>query len=141
MKRSILIVESNRAMQFLLTMILEKRYHVRGAQNSRQAMQLFADGYETDLAVLDIASFEAENFELMEHISTSSIFKNMPTIVLCESRNEELKKACLEMGASDFLTKPFDPVYLFEKANQLLAENLPDVLPKRRRIFNNMNIF
>ena len=141
MKRSILIVESNRAMQFLLTMILKKRYHVRSAQNSRQAMQLFASGYETDLAVLDIANFEAENFELMEHISTSSIFKNMPTIVLCESRNEELKKACLEMGASDFLTKQFDPVYLFEKTNQLLAENLPDVLPKRRRIFNNMNIF
>jgi CheY-like chemotaxis protein len=141
MKRSILLIESNRAMQYLLSTILNSKYHIRCTENSRQAMQLFANGYEADLVVLDIADLKTENFELMEHISTSSIFKNVQVIVLSENRNEEFKNVCLEIGASVFLTKPFDPVYLFERTNQLLSENMPDVIPKRRRIFNNMNIF
>ncbi len=128
-------------MQYLLTMILDKKYFVRCAENSRKAMHLFNNGYETDLVIMDIAGIDTENFELMEHIATSSIFKHVPTIVLSENRNDELKKVCIENGASDFLTKPFNPVYLFEKTTQLLSEYMPDVITKRRTIFSNLNIF
>jgi CheY-like chemotaxis protein len=125
MKRSVLIVESNRALQFLLKTLLDKKYSVKCVKNSKQAIQLFALNYETDLVILDMPGIESENFELMEHISTSSVFINTPVIVLSESNEEKLKNACLQIGASYFLTKPFNPVYLFEKANQLLSGNIP----------------
>jgi CheY-like chemotaxis protein len=142
MKRSILTIESSRALQYLITTILNTKYSVRSVQNSRHAMQLFSSGFEADLLILDIPGAETENFELMEHIATSSIFKDLPVIVLSASRNEELKNICLQSGAADFLTKPFDPVYLFERVEQLLSENTPDIMtPKRKKIFNSMNIF
>ena len=81
MKRSILIVESSKAIQYLITTILEPKYVIKSVQNSRHAMQLFSSGYEADLVLLDVPNFETENFELMEHISTSSIFKEVPVIV------------------------------------------------------------
>jgi len=141
MKRSILTVESSKALQYLITTILNTKYSVNSVQNSRLAMQLFSSGYEADLLILDIPGAETENFELMEHIASSSVFKNTPIIVLSANRSVELKNSCLQLGASDFLTKPFDPVYLFERAEQLLSENMPDIIPKRKKIFNNMNIF
>ena len=141
MKKSVLTIESNRALQYLVATVLKTKYPVSSVQNSRHAMQLFSSGYEADLVIIDIPNKDTENFELLDHIVTSSIFKNVPIIVLSASRDEELKNSCLQIGAADFLTKPFDPVYLFERVDQLLSENMPDVISKRRKIFNNMNIF
>jgi CheY-like chemotaxis protein len=141
MKRSILIVESSRALQYLITTILSEKNVVKSVQNSRHAMQLFASGYEANLLILDIPNMESENFEFMEHVATSSIFENIPIIVLSANHSEELKNTCLQLGATCFLAKPFDPVYLFEKVNQLLSVGEPDIVVPRRRVFNNMNFF
>jgi len=141
MKKSVLTIESNRALQYLVATVLKTKYPVSSVQNSRHAMQLFSSGYEADLIIIDIPNKNTENFELLDHIVTSSVFKDVPIIVLSANRDEELKNSCLQIGAADFLTKPFDPVYLFEKVNQLLSENIPDIISKRRRIFNSMNIF
>jgi CheY-like chemotaxis protein len=141
MKKSVLTIESNRALQYLVATVLKSKYPVSSVQNSRHAMQLFSSGYEADLIIIDIPNKNTENFELLDHIVTSSVFKDVPIIVLSANRDEELKNSCLQIGAADFLTKPFDPVYLFEKVNQLLSENIPDIISKRRRIFNSMNIF
>ena len=141
MKKSVLTIESNRALQYLVATVLKTKYLVSSVQNSRHAMQLFSSGYEADLIIIDIPNKNTENFELLDHIVTSSVFKDVPIIVLSANRDEELKNSCLQIGAADFLTKPFDPVYLFERVDQLLSENIPDIISKRRKIFNNMNIF
>lgn len=140
MKRSILTVENNKGLRYLISTILGIKHHVRSVQNSSEAMQLFSLGYEPALAIVDVSSAESENFELLEHICTSSIFNNVPVIVLSANRNEELKAICLEAGAADFFTKPFDPVVLSERASQVLSENAPDITPKKRKIFN-LNMF
>jgi CheY-like chemotaxis protein len=62
---------------------------------------LFSSGYEADLVLLDIPNFETENFELMDHILTSSIFNDVPVLVLSASHSEELKNNCLEAGVAD----------------------------------------
>jgi CheY-like chemotaxis protein len=141
MKKSVLTIESSKALQYLVTTVLDTKYHVSCVQNSRHAMQLLSSGYEAHLVIIDIPNKETENFELMEHIATSSIFKNVSIIVLSASRDEELKNNCLQFGAAVFLTKPFDPVYLSESVDQLLSENIPEITSKRRRIFNSLNIF
>ena len=141
MKKSVLTIESNRALQYLVATVLKTKYPVSSVQNSRHAMQLFSSGYEADLIIIDVPNKNAENFELLDHIITSSVFKDVPVIVLSASHDEELKNSCLQIGAVDFLTKPFDPVYLLERVDQLLSENIPDIISKRRKIFNSMNIF
>ena len=135
------MVESSRALQFLITTILSEKNIVKSVQNSRHAMQLFASGFEASLLIVDIPNMESENFEFMEHITTSSIFENIPVIVLSANADEELKNTCLELGATCFLTKPFDPVYLSEKVNQLLSVGEPDIVVPKRSVFNNMNFF
>jgi len=140
MRRSILTVENNKGLRYLISTILGTKHNVRTVQNSSEAMQLFSVGYEPSLAIVDVSSVESENFELMEHLCTSSMFKNVPVIVLSANRDEELKAVCLEAGATDFFTKPFDPVMLSERASQVLSENAPDITPKKRKIFN-LNMF
>jgi CheY-like chemotaxis protein len=142
MKRSILVIEENRSLRYLITTLFTNIYIVRSVENNRQAMLLFNSGYNADLIILDVADMKSENLELLEHVSTSSIFSNVPVIVLSSSHDEDLKNICLQSGANDFLTKPFNPVYLFEKADELLlSEHIPDVIHKRKRLFSNLNIF
>ncbi len=140
MRRSILTVENNKGLRYLISTILGTKHSVRTVQSSSEAMQLFSVGYEPCMAIVDVPSAESENFELMEHICTSSMFKNVPVIVLSANRDEALKAVCLEAGATDFFTKPFDPVMLSERASQVLSENAPDITPKKRKIFN-LNMF
>jgi CheY-like chemotaxis protein len=142
MKRSVLIIEASKSLRYLLTTILSDKYSVTAVQTSYQAMQLFADNDGINLIVLDISSDKSENMELLEHISTSSILGNIHTVVLSNNNEESLKDSVMELGASAFLKKPFDPVVLKKKIDELLSEETPQIIHKKRNVFNlNINLF
>ncbi len=140
MKRSILTVEDCKALRYVITTILNNKYSVTTVPTGFDAMQVLSSSYEADLIILDIPSGESGNYELMEHISSSSVLKDIPVVVLSKSNDGLLKDKVLELGASMFFTKPFDPVFLTEKIDELLQQDKPQVVQKKRKRFN-LNIF
>ena len=101
---TILLVDDEESIQTLLTYPLERDgYRVVQARNGEEALELF-DGDDFELVVLDVMLPRLDGLEVCKRIRAKS---NVPIIMLT-ARGEELDKVLgLELGADDYITKPF----------------------------------
>ncbi len=103
----VLIVDDQEINRDVLGMILEDDYEIIYATNGREALQMIEE-YRDRLSVvlLDLIMPEMDGFKVLECVHNDELLKAIPIIVLTAERNAELR--ALEMGAADFITKPFD---------------------------------
>ena len=103
----VLIVDDQEINRDVLGMILEDYYEILYAENGREAMELI-EAYRDKLSVvlLDLIMPEMNGFEVLTRVRNDEFLNNLPIIVLTAERNAELR--ALQMGAADFITKPFD---------------------------------
>jgi DNA-binding response OmpR family regulator len=100
----ILLVDDEQAVQTLLTYPLRKEgYEVVGAMDGQEALDRFT-GERFDLVVLDIMLPKLDGIEVCRRLRTRS---QVPIIMLTAKGDEMDKVAGLEMGADDYITKPF----------------------------------
>src|SRR5262245_9776317 len=100
----ILLVDDEQAVQTLLTYPLRKEgYDVVAAMDGQEALDRFGEG-RFDLVVLDIMLPKLDGIEVCRRLRTRS---QVPIIMLTAKGDEIDKVAGLEMGADDYITKPF----------------------------------
>jgi DNA-binding response OmpR family regulator len=100
----ILLVDDEQAVQTLLTYPLRKEgYEVVEAMDGQEALDRFSEG-RFDLVVLDIMLPKLDGIEVCRRLRTRS---QVPIIMLTAKGDEIDKVAGLEMGADDYITKPF----------------------------------
>jgi DNA-binding response OmpR family regulator len=100
----ILLVDDEQAVQTLLTYPLRKEgYEVVGAVDGQEALDRFAE-QRFDLVVLDLMLPKLDGIEVCRRLRTRS---QVPIIMLTAKGDEQDKVAGLEMGADDYITKPF----------------------------------
>jgi DNA-binding response OmpR family regulator len=101
---TILLVDDEDAVQKLLTYPLERDgFRVVQARDGEQALRMFGDE-RIDLVVLDLMLPKVDGLEVCKRLRADS---NVPIIMLT-ARGEELDKVLgLELGADDYITKPF----------------------------------
>jgi DNA-binding response OmpR family regulator len=100
----ILLVDDEQAVQTLLTYPLRKEgYEVVEAMDGQEALDRFAEE-RFDLVVLDIMLPKLDGIEVCRRLRTRS---QVPIIMLTAKGDEVDKVAGLEMGADDYITKPF----------------------------------
>lgn len=108
----VLVVDDNRMNRLKLSHSLEQQgYTVALAENGRQALQMLLEE-PFDVVLLDIIMPEMDGYEVLAHLKADAGLRNIPVIVI--SALDELDSAvrCIEMGAEDYLPKPFNPVFL-----------------------------
>ncbi len=103
----VLIVDDQELNRDVLGMILEDDYELIYAGNGREAIEKIEE-YKDKLSIvlLDLIMPEMDGFQVLAYVRGSDYLKNLPVIVLTAEKDAELR--ALEMGASDFITKPFD---------------------------------
>jgi DNA-binding response OmpR family regulator len=100
----ILLVDDEQAVQTLLTYPLRKEgYEVVEAKDGQEALDRFSEE-RFDLVVLDIMLPKLDGIEVCRRLRTRS---QVPIIMLTAKGDEADKVAGLEMGADDYITKPF----------------------------------
>jgi DNA-binding response OmpR family regulator len=100
----ILLVDDEQAIQTLLTYPLRKDgYDVIAAHDGREALDRFGEG-KFDLVVLDIMMPKLDGIEVCRRLRARS---QVPIIMLTAKDDETDKVLGLEMGADDYITKPF----------------------------------
>jgi DNA-binding response OmpR family regulator len=100
----ILLVDDEESIQTLLTYPLRKDgYDVIGASTGKQALDRFREGH-FDLVVLDVMLPELDGFDVCKQLRARS---SVPIIMLTAKAEEFDKVLGLELGADDYITKPF----------------------------------
>ena len=94
----------------LLEKRLEKQGHkVYSANNGKDALlRLGMDRNEIDVILLDIVMPEMNGFEVLKYIKTDKRFFEIPVIMISSMDDTDSIYRCIENGADDYITKPFD---------------------------------
>lgn len=111
MTKSILSVNGNRAMNYLLQTVLEKEYQFVPAIDVFQAMHQIRINKKISCLVVDVDFHPQQNWELIEHIKSSKLYQ-FPIIVLATENTELLRQKCYDYEVDEIFFKPFNPVDL-----------------------------
>ena len=122
MRKSILTIGDSKALNSVFNTIFKGAFNVSSVCNHFQAYQYLQSNTFSDLIIIDIADSASENFYFLKHISTSSLFCNIPKVVISKSTDVNLKKEIMDLGASYFLSMPFDPINLSRKVKEIMFE-------------------
>ncbi len=118
----ILAVDDNRLNRLKLAHGLGQQGHrVSLAEDGRQALEMLrAETY--DLVLLDIVMPELDGYQVLEAMKQDSVLREIPVIVISAVDEMESVVRCIEMGAEDYLPKPFDPVLLKARTSACLEK-------------------
>jgi two-component system cell cycle response regulator len=109
---TILIVDDIANNRDMLARRLEREgYGVIEAANGREALERIARG-GLDLVLLDILMPEVDGFEVLRQVKATPSGRDLPVIMISSLDEISSVVRCIEMGAEDYLPKPFDPVLL-----------------------------
>ena len=137
MKRKVLLVDQNEAISFLIKTLLEKDFETFPVRDSYYAIKELTSNKPFDLIIVSIESLHDENFQLLQHIKSSSLLKNINVLVLAEQNNADLERECEQLRIAAYIEKPFDPL-LFTKTIRCImpVEEVAEPIKKHIKIFN-----
>ncbi len=115
MKKKILVVDDERVLVELLKMRLgEANYEVLIAHDGQEGLET-AKREKPDLILLDIMMPKMDGYQVCRLLKFDAAYKQIPIIMLTARGREQDQKAAHEVGADDFIVKPFDPKDLLTK--------------------------
>ena len=119
-KAHLLLVDDDKRILSLLSAYLSKNnFLVSSARNSIEARSLL-NYFEFDLLIIDIMMPGENGLDLLESIRKQT---NVPAIFLSAKGESKDKISGLEIGADDYLSKPFEPKELLLRLERLLLRN------------------
>ena len=118
----VLVVDDNEVNRDMLCRRLEREGYVPVvAENGREALELIREG-GLDLVLLDILMPEVDGYQVLEEIKSSPELRDLPVIMISALDEIESVVRCIEMGAEDYLPKPFNPVLLHARVGACLEK-------------------
>jgi two-component system, cell cycle response regulator len=119
---AILVVDDDPINRMLLTRELERQGHrVVAAENGLKALEaLNAEPF--DIVLLDVLMPGLDGHETLARIEQDDKLRHIPVIMVSALDDIESVVRCIEMGAADYLPKPFDPVLLRARINGSLTK-------------------
>jgi len=123
MQRKILVVDDEPQIVRLLALRLKaKNFDVISAYDGYQCVQV-AKQELPDLILLDIKMPLGGGIKAFEKLKSISATSTIPVIFITAYPSEEVKKLVMDMGAEDFVSKPFNSDVLIEKINIILNDS------------------
>ncbi len=121
---NILVVEDEDAIREMLVMVLKQSgINVIDVPTAEAAQLSLADNAMPDLILLDWMLPGISGVELARRLKQDDLFKELPIILLTARGEEEDKIRGLEIGADDYMTKPFSPKELVARIKAVLRRS------------------
>jgi DNA-binding response OmpR family regulator len=118
----ILVVDDEPDVASLLTLMLKSQgYAVINAADGQEALEK-ARGENPDLILLDVMLPKMDGYKVARMLKFDENFSHIPIIMLTAKIQERDKATGLEMGANDYMTKPFDTAVLLAKVKGILEK-------------------
>ena len=108
----ILVVDDNPMNRDTLTRYLERLGHaVMMAENGQEALEML-ERHHFDLVLLDIMMPMMNGYQVLQRLKGDAVWRDIPVIMISALDETDSVVRCIEMGAEDYLPKPFDAVLL-----------------------------
>jgi len=119
---SMLVVDDIEANRDLLSRRLQRQGHsVVVAENGREAIELLRN-QQFDLILCDIMMPEMNGYQVLEYLKADDALRHIPVIMISALDDIESVVRCIELGAEDYLFKPFNPTLLKARINASLEK-------------------
>lgn len=128
MKKKVLVIDDELTMRTLLEFFLGSKYEVASVGSAIEALA-WLDDHLPDLIISDIQMNGIDGFEFLKTVRKRGYTRNTPIIMLSGKSESKERVKCYQLGAQDYLTKPFNP------------EELEEVVKKNLFPINNMNLW
>lgn len=116
----ILVVDDNEMNRDMLSRRLQKlNYHVEMADNGERCLEMMR-AFRYDLVMLDIMMPKMNGYEVLETAKADSALRQVPIIMISAVDDLDSVVKCIELGAEDYLFKPFNPVLLKARVSATL---------------------
>lgn len=107
--QTVLIVDDEPANISLLNEVLKTDYRIMVAKDGKRALLVAQSNPPPDLILLDIVMPELDGYEVLKRLKADEDTKNIPIIFVTSKDKDEDETKGLEMGAVDYIHKPFNP--------------------------------
>lgn len=125
MKKKILIIDDSLPIRYLLEAIFEKTYAVVPVQDGLAAMGWLSKGNSADLIITDLQMPNINGFELLDHLSGSFLYRDIPVIVLSANGDPNVSTIPTQYhNVRVIVQKPFDPLQLLNMVEDILNKQL-----------------
>jgi putative two-component system response regulator len=136
---SVLVVDDSEMNRDLLLRRLKKMgLNISQACNGEEALEAL-DQYEFDLVLLDIMMPVMDGYETLERMRQNPNTQKIPVIMITALDDVESAVKCIDMGAVDYVTKPFNPVLLQSRVSASLERKHLHDMEENRRIQVELN--
>lgn len=120
-ERTVLIIEDNDEVRLYLKDLLEPYYSLLLAKDGQEGIEL-AETNSPELIISDVMMPHKNGFELTQHLKQNIATSHIPIILLTAKVSIDSKLKGLEIGADDYLGKPFNAQELLHRCKNLLMQ-------------------
>jgi DNA-binding response OmpR family regulator len=122
---AVLVVEDDEVNRDLLVRRLTKAgYTTHAAGSGAEALSLINE-HHYDLILLDIMMAQMDGYQVLQKIRLREAYKNIPIIMISALGDASSIARCMELGADDYIMKPYNATILNERVFKLLGNNIP----------------
>ena len=134
-RREILIVDDQALNRKILTKMLQENYSIIQCSNGKEALEILRQsGEEISAVLLDLMMPVMDGYEVLEVMHKDEFLSQIPVLVTSQSDEEESELRALNLGASDFVSKPYKRDILKKRLLNLIerreATEIADVLER-----------
>ena len=116
----VLVADDEPHLGRIIKMKLEQGpFRVTLAYDGREALEILERSPDIGLVLLDLMMPQLSGLDVLTRMRADERWKNTPCIILTAAGQEEQHRLALELGASEFLTKPFSPKKLYARTAEL----------------------
>ncbi|MEY2443500.1 MAG: hypothetical protein QOE00_80 [Ilumatobacteraceae bacterium] len=134
---NILVIDDDRVNRLILARALEEEnFMVQAVEDALRAIRILHEQPTAfDLILLDVVMPEMDGYDLLRFLKADPALSRIPVVMVSALDDIGSVVRCLELGADDYITKPFDPVLLRARMNAALAKKrLRDVESRYARV-------
>lgn len=123
MTRKIVLAEDELQIARLIEFKLKKEgYQVTCKENGEEALKAIREE-KPDLILLDVMMPVMDGYEVLRQVKEDENLKNIPVVMLTARAQERDVVKGIDLGAEDYITKPFHPAELLARVKRILGKS------------------
>ncbi|MHC6201923.1 response regulator [Breznakiellaceae bacterium SP9] len=122
-KECILLIDDDEIQLDIMENILEGFYTVIKVKSGKHAIEYLLHNPAPSLVLLDIIMPQMDGWETFSRIKALSLLSDVPIVFLTSEQEESCERRAYEIGAADYIKKPYERDEIIKRVNYFIAKN------------------